>query len=147
MQHYSMSTVQKSNKPPYPPHRKSMSWYKHWMHTFFHMLQTDINYKFMTVQLSAPFMCTIYTSQLHNLEQQSSFNPASSNRADEESSPKIRSFAFYQEKKKSFINATGTYQAFKEFLHIKQCGISWPLVSYSINFLSYEDFRKDTRGP
>jgi len=32
-------------------------------------------------------------------------------------------------------------------LYINSCGISWPLVSHSINFFSYEDSRKHRSGP
>jgi hypothetical protein len=55
--------------------------------------------------------------------------------------------------RKSFINETGTHQGHVQkglprvsVAYMKHCGISCPRVSYSINFFSYEDSRKLTRG-
>jgi len=38
------------------------------------------------------------------------------------------------------------HKGFQDFLCISHCGISWPLVSYSINFSSYKDSRKHRGG-
>jgi hypothetical protein len=35
----------------------------------------------------------------------------------------------------------------QECLYTNHCGISWPVVSYSINFFSYKDSRKHRQGP
>jgi hypothetical protein len=35
----------------------------------------------------------------------------------------------------------------QEYLYIYHCGISWPLRSHSINFLSFEDLKNHRRGP
>ena len=65
------------------------------------------------------------------------------------SSPKTRSFAFYHIKASS-LKQVDIWDMFKKAcnsVYINCCGISWTPTSYSINFFSYEDSRKQRRGP
>jgi hypothetical protein len=60
-----------------------------------------------------------------------------------------RSFDFYQ--KKNFINETGRSQGhvqegLQECPYIRHCGIFSPLLSYSVNFFSYEESMKHRKG-
>jgi hypothetical protein len=53
-------------------------------------------------------------------------------------------------RKENIINETGRFwghvqKGLQEYLYINCFGMSWPLVSYSINFISYEDSRKHGR--